>query len=454
MVSAGVSGTSYLDMRTDTELTASVKNNDSSTDFTKVLDSKTANDSFGEKNNSSNEDRNVINNQKNDIVNDFESDAVRNKIKKLFSDASVEVLDENEDVIEVIASQLMTFVNELITKLSDTMDISVEDVETKISELTFSNTDLLDKDNLSKLIMELNGSSNMMEVLTDSELTQSVKEIFTIADNIMEGIVNSKEISEDISGLFEKVNDIVNKDIVEESELHIDDVVYEDNVETKEIKAPDSESSSFESENSNSEAFGSTNGNENFFVNKGVKTQEIINDSVQATGIEQIVSNIEMALDNSTGIEQSAVSSRIISQVIDGITTNMNNETTTLELQLNPENLGRINISVTSKNGILTATITAQNEIAKEAIESQMTVLRENFENQGLKVEEVEVTLASRSFDQNLSDSNSSNNEQQSKSRKHISEEELDEINGVSRKEDVEVEEVIEELGNAVSVKA
>lgn len=50
-----------------------------------------------------------------------------------------------------------------------------------------------------------------------------------------------------------------------------------------------------------------------------------------------------------------------------------------------------------------------QNETVKAAIESQIVQLRENLNNQGVKVEAIEVTIASHEFERNLSQGNEEN---------------------------------------------
>ena len=74
------------------------------------------------------------------------------------------------------------------------------------------------------------------------------------------------------------------------------------------------------------------------------------------------------------------ISETVMNQILDSISANVNSEMTSLELQLNPESLGKVNVTVSAKEGILTAQIVAQTEIAKEAIESQISVLKETFE--------------------------------------------------------------------------
>ena len=89
----------------------------------------------------------------------------------------------------------------------------------------------------------------------------------------------------------------------------------------------------------------------------------------------------------------------IAARVIEQIQVSMGPDQTSLEVQLYPEHLGRVAITVASREGVMTASITTQTETAKEAIESQMAVLRETFENQGLKVEAIEVTVSQFELD-------------------------------------------------------
>lgn len=86
-------------------------------------------------------------------------------------------------------------------------------------------------------------------------------------------------------------------------------------------------------------------------------------------------------------------------------------EGTSLQVQLNPENLGRLVLTVTEKHGNVTAQITATNEQVKETLQTQMSELHATLQAQGIKVEAVEVTVATHEFEQNL-DGNSSANAQ------------------------------------------
>ena len=90
----------------------------------------------------------------------------------------------------------------------------------------------------------------------------------------------------------------------------------------------------------------------------------------------------------------------IVNQVVERIQSSMQDGQTTMEMQLNPERLGRMLVSVTSKEGVMTANFTVQNEEARAALESQIISLRENLEQRNLKVDAVEVSVSDFTFSQ------------------------------------------------------
>lgn len=90
----------------------------------------------------------------------------------------------------------------------------------------------------------------------------------------------------------------------------------------------------------------------------------------------------------------------IVHQVTEQIRSQIDANTTTMELQLHPESLGRVHLSVVAKEGIMAATFRVESEEAKYALESQMVQLKESFEEKQLKVESVEVEVSDFSFGQ------------------------------------------------------
>lgn len=76
----------------------------------------------------------------------------------------------------------------------------------------------------------------------------------------------------------------------------------------------------------------------------------------------------------------------VVRQVVDAVKVIQKESLQSIEVQLNPENLGKLHITVSARNGVLTAEIATQNEQVKRAVESQMSMLKENLESQGIKV--------------------------------------------------------------------
>ncbi|MDX9835405.1 MAG: flagellar hook-length control protein FliK, partial [Desulfobulbus sp.] len=68
--------------------------------------------------------------------------------------------------------------------------------------------------------------------------------------------------------------------------------------------------------------------------------------------------------------------------------------TTTIQLRLNPQELGELRMEIKVKQDNITAHIIAQNPQAQEMIDRHLPRLREALEQQGLHLQQVEVTLA------------------------------------------------------------
>lgn len=92
----------------------------------------------------------------------------------------------------------------------------------------------------------------------------------------------------------------------------------------------------------------------------------------------------------------------IIRQIVNQISIANTAGESVIEMQLNPENLGKLYINVTEKNSEITARIAVSNEAVKNALESQMATLRENLQDANIRVNDVEITIATHEFERNL----------------------------------------------------
>jgi flagellar hook-length control protein FliK len=92
----------------------------------------------------------------------------------------------------------------------------------------------------------------------------------------------------------------------------------------------------------------------------------------------------------------------LIEQINSQIRAVIDNETQSLAMQLHPESLGRMNVELVSRGGQITAQFEAENASVRAALEGHIAELRQSLEQRGLKVENVEVTVATHEFEQNL----------------------------------------------------
>jgi flagellar hook-length control protein FliK len=120
---------------------------------------------------------------------------------------------------------------------------------------------------------------------------------------------------------------------------------------------------------------------------------------------EQLVDNISNAkvVQNENVQERVEVTQQmreIVEQVIETIKVTVTADTSEMSIQLNPENLGKVNLSVVAKEGHITAQFVTENEMAKHALEAQIQQLKETLTEQGLKVDKVEVSVSDFSFQQ------------------------------------------------------
>ena len=97
----------------------------------------------------------------------------------------------------------------------------------------------------------------------------------------------------------------------------------------------------------------------------------------------------------------------------------------------------------------------------KEALETQVAELRQSLSQQGIKVDAIEVTVASHEFEQNLEE-NARQEEQMreqmqqsgKQTRRSLNLSELDELSGLMTEEEQLVAQIMRDNGNQVDLTA
>ncbi|MBQ9199452.1 MAG: flagellar hook-length control protein FliK [Lachnospiraceae bacterium] len=353
-----------------------------------------------------------------------------------------------EEKLEDLAGELAALINNIIDVLKQKLGIGDEELEEGLSVLDMNFSDLLNDENINSFILNEQGATEV-DILIDEQLStlidDVVSEVKGLIDDFSEFDLNAETITADVfpesytgieAGYDTKAVIEVNEIIVKADELVKENAdiiskptaVDEDSEEVLNISPknenPQGEIGSIISEYADKIGDGLNLSSVGDGKEKGTR-QDQTGDFKQPG--ETLINNLNNAVneiiteDVDAGIFNEGVSEAdIIRQVVDEIKANVTNDVSTIEMRLNPESLGRVQITVSSKNGVMQAQIVAETEAAKNAIEANIATLRETFNNQDLKVEAVEVTIASYGFFEGQEQNETFENEKNKSGDKNI----------------------------------
>ncbi len=314
------------------------------------------------------------------------------------------------------------------------LNISDEQLEDAMSVLGLTAMDLFQPDNIANLVMSISGVQDAMGILTDAQLSQSFQDIMSAVEQTVDELtadtgMSAQELKEFFENYSKDTTVEDNNDGVKEALAEtVDSNNNEENIPSANEQTMDNITQAVEKKIQVAE---NNKSSDNLMgQNHSDKTQQsntTVTD-ISANLIQNIQSSFEKVM--STSSTNSVNGADIVKQIINSVKVSGNTSIQSMEIQLNPEHLGKVNLTVTSKNGVITAQIVAQNEEVKKAIESQIATLKENFESQGIKIEAVEVTVQSHAFEsgQNLQGNNSEHGKNSKGTRRHISLEEFESL--------------------------
>lgn len=414
MVSSAISGISQKGVSAVSSISGRQNSQDSfGTDFSKVMNASLQNrnsgktDSFGVSGNTAKgtavvkQDNNVAKQDKTTVVN---------------NSATTTVNDDNlkEDVAQAVS--------DIKDKIKETMDVSDEDIENAMEQLGIGIVDLLDPQSVTDLVIALSGNSDSLEFLTDASAVANLEDIINTVDEVTQNLTETYNI--DITSVKDIVKDFQNDSdeaVASEQPVNKQITDYQDDKQNEKAVTEDTKESITDVIAEKTEVKSETAFTDEKKNDPDTHLQDKNND-----GIEKITSDMTQSIQKAFSEvvdETSAVNEvDIVRQVIEQIKVTTTQQLSSIEVMLNPENLGKVHVAVTAKQGIVTAQLTAQNEQVKAALENQMTALKEQFNNQGVKVEAVEITVQSHGFEseQNLEGNNSNQAQQEKKSHRKL----------------------------------
>lgn len=375
----------------------------------------------------------------------------------------VESVEDAEKLSDEELAVLLETVGELLNQVMERFNLNVEELTVKLEEFGMEPSDLLTADGLKEFFLQMNGAE-VSDLVVDENLNAQLQ---TFMSEVAEELESIQDFGADmeavVSGL--DVETILDKAVDEtvldgaaitnakdemdaekfngmDSPVHTDEPEVIVNDSKKRNTTGDSDSQ--EQSNSNAQQSASQ---ETTITEHTVTKQQNTFENPILNAIQNAVNNVE----NTMISEQPVQQTDIVRQIVEQVRLNMNQQTTSLELQLYPEHLGRIQINVVAKEGVMTASIVAETEAAKQAIEAGLLNLKEAMEQQDLKVDAIEVMVSTTGFEHSDESQDSSHEGNASKSRRNIDFSELGEEMPVE--DEAEIEKM-KATGSSVSYRA
>lgn len=348
---------------------------------------------------------------------DFRSEeAGKNKSDKLNNVSEAEPIDEEvETAVEGIVKEVMQEIEEML-------EVSEEELLDILEQLGLQPIDLLNPDNMVSILTALTGEGSTIQLVMDEEMYLTLQDLMQMVEDKTQELMSATGLSdEELEAVMDQLKLLTNQQLSHE-EMEMKQVQILPFESEEEVVAEDGDVPVIVK-------------NENDL--QDVQTTEVTQDSPERivekteTGksedslFQEQQQNMQSFQNMSDEISQLAGESKlegtgtpntesILKQLADYVKIQKGKELTEMELQLHPASLGNVKVTLATKGGVVTAQLTTENEIVKNAIESQVSQLKQNLEEQGVRVEAIEVSVASHQMERNL-EQNAKDGEQEQK---------------------------------------
>lgn len=336
--------------------------------------------------------------------------------------------------------------------VKDVLKLDDDQMDAILAAMGITVLQLLDPQILQQFVLTAEGAGDITDMLTSemmlADYQMILQQFAQMPEGVSEILAQMEPVSEDdanLQGILQELTAVK----PEQAPVVSDGEVLQKAVNTQEPailgQTPSSDSSktmSGESNASSTESFVQT-------------SQPQTDASVEAVPFAQ-----QFDLQGAREVQDAPMpnqSVQIIEQIVRQIRVSVTDTTSTMEMQLNPERLGKVLLTISAKEGMMTANFTVQTEEARLALESQMYQLRDTLEQKEIKVEAVSISVSDFSFAQGGGDDADSKNLEQGdgKSRRFQFEDSEEEAQEASDKEAERVRKsVMRDHGGSVDFTA
>lgn len=388
--------------------------------------------------------------------------------------------------------------SQIVEKVTDDLDISEDELNNAMQLLGLTAMDLLNPANLAALYCEVTGNASdpqalvlnadftalfndVSQVASENDAQLDLLSQLTASDDgeILDAdIVSSADTTDtnESTGSVNTPEKTVDSsyDDTAASGLNINDTadeavkVYDGSTQDSSYQNSDEGTSSGETGNGitsdeNTEKTQSKSQVDSSFDDSG---ERVLHHEDGAHSDNSVLhASVSEQLNTDTSFEMSQSQSRlrvdttdIIRQIVDSMSISNTTEESAINLQLTPESLGRMYINVSQKNSEISARIAVSNEAVKEALQTQMVNLKEALNNSGIRVNEVEITVASHEFERNLEQGAANDSRQQESTNSYngsnSSDSGIDSDMMQDRAEERLVTQIMRDNGNSVDFTA
>lgn len=291
------------------------------------------------------------------------------------------------------------------------LDMTDEELERYLAENGMCVMDLLLQNNLADFVTDVAADGDSLKLITDSNLSETFSELGDELKKLVATAAQEMDISvEELNKYIQSTDftDVSNEEPADEVVGTIDKTAdTADTADTDELLSRRQNNPELDKDNNGSAVEEPELGLEDkITVAPGEDdasqsgTFQKSDESLSGQFLNTLIENVDNAVQAKEDFKGYSVNSEnIVRQLVDAIKINVNSSFSEMELQLQPENLGKLNLVIASRDGIITAQFMAENDVVKSAIENQIVMLKDNFEQQGLKVEAVEVMVQTHGFE-------------------------------------------------------
>ncbi len=403
-----------------------------------------------------------------------------------------------------IAEKVEEIVTEVKEVIEDELDVTEEDIQLAMETLGLTVIDLFEPQNLAQVVAEVSEETESISLIMSEDFAEILDKVGKLSEQLFKETgstpVEIKEIMVEMDTTIEPlpefeipdVETVQPEQVVEPEKTEViqpivqEVVVQEVQAEVKpapEEKAEpkeESEPAIVEEDSIAKEIIKpsttDTEDNNESFDSKEFKKESQPNLKTESKpSNEPIIRHDHMVptepkFDIQFSVEEQVVelptgetvkASEIVNQFIEQARVLTTTESTTMEMTLNPEGLGKIFLEVTQKGNEITAKIFTENDAVKQALESQMANLRTDMNQSATKVTSIEVAVGTHEFERNLDENTrddsrreEQSSQQSSRRRGRIDINSLDDLSGLMTDEEMLIAQMMRDNGGTLDFMA